>query len=447
MPTPSRPTPRSGLSSTAFLTAQSLLSRLISRSETITQVRIHSPIALTLARSIALALTLAPLALQPRPTVAQTCTSPACQSLLDLEAAIDPASPLPPAPDRPRLTFPPTAPASAREALTLDSPGDRPSPCPTALDPDLAQTFATSFAHNYSTGEAFVPTAATIAALSNLTAAYCQQAQTIAALTPLLGSPIGYKVAATSAPVQQLLGLDQPVVGRLFSAQLLPDRVTLSVQSGARLIYEADLLVQVADSAINQAQTPLEVAENLELVVPFLEVADLTVGESVAMTGPLLAAVNGGARWGVLGRGTTVERAEEVATALEQMRIEVVSRPVGQVDELGQVGDGSDASNQNDVGSEIGTSSVNNANNPKSMAETGQILVEAPGTAILGHPLRSVLVLRDHLQSQGQQLKAGDWISLGSFGRFIPATANTQAEVRYFGFPGGDRSVTVQFSP
>ena len=81
------------------------------------------------------------------------------------------------------------------------------------------------------------------------------------------------------------------------------------------------------------------------------------------------------------------------------------------------------------------------------MAETGQILVEAPGTAILGHPLRSVLVLRDHLQSQGQQLKAGDWISLGSFGRFIPATANTQAEVRYFGFPGGDRSVTVQFSP
>ncbi|MGA1285711.1 MAG: hypothetical protein ACO34J_16865, partial [Prochlorothrix sp.] len=348
MPTPSHPALPSGLSRTAAITPQDRHRNLISLGEAITQFRINSPIAPALARSIALALTLAPLALalQPRPTLAQarTCTSPACQSLLDLEAAIDPASPLPPAPDRPRLTLPPAAPASALEAITLDSPGDRPSPCPTALDPDLAQTFATSFAHNYTTGEAFVPSAATIAALSNLTAAYCQQAQTIAALTPILGSPIGYKVAATSAPVQQLLGLDQPIIGRLFNAQLLPDRVTLSVQSGARLIYETDLLVQVADPAINQAQTPLEVAENLELVVPFLEVADLTVGESVAMTGPLLAAVNGGARWGVLGRGVTVERAEEVATALEQMRIEVVMRPVSPVSQGGDESQGSGGS-------------------------------------------------------------------------------------------------------
>jgi len=233
--------------------------------------------------------------------------------------------------------------------------------------------------------------------------AVCMRDELVKALQRRLGRVIGYKAGLTSKTVQQRFGYDQPVRGVLLAGMLRPEtRDALPASFGARPVVEADLLVEVKDESINEARTHLDVLKALARVIPFIELPDLTIAEGEPVTGPIITAINVGARQGVFGpHPVPVTASQAFADMLAGMRVVVTDAD-------------------------------------------GKTLSDSPGTAILGHPLNAVLWLIDDLRRSGIRLKAGDVLSLGTFSPPLPARAATSLTVRYVGLPG-EPEVAVRF--
>ncbi len=236
-----------------------------------------------------------------------------------------------------------------------------------------------------------------LAAGGTLEDAYCSQRKIIDRLMPTLGSPVGYKAGITSAAAQQTFGVSEPVRGVLLEGMLLESGAEVSPTFGARPRFEADMILVVGDAAINQATTPEEVLANISAIIPFIEMPDLSVAEGQTLDGTVMTAINVASRSGVLGDPVPVQRTPEFLQALGEMTVQLVD--------------------QND-----------------------EVLMSAPGSAILGHPLNSVLWL---LRS-GLRVEAGDYLSLGSFGTLLVPEAGQTITVRYEGLPG-DPTASVTF--
>ncbi|MCI5126503.1 MAG: fumarylacetoacetate hydrolase, partial [Candidatus Electrothrix sp. AR5] len=79
--------------------------------------------------------------------------------------------------------------------------------------------------------------------------------------------------------------------------------------------------------------------------------------------------------------------------------------------------------------------------------ETGAVLQKAPGSNLLGHPLRAVLWLIKELEARGETLQAGQLISLGGFGKLFPLKEPGKTYIlTYTGLPGGPLSTSVRIS-
>ncbi len=230
----------------------------------------------------------------------------------------------------------------------------------------------------------------------------CHQAQVVKLLSQYLGKPIGYKVAITNKKAQQQSGIEQPIVGVLLESMILPDGSTIASKSGGRLIYEVDLLVKVASEEINEAETIMDVTRHLEALIPFIEVADLMGTPSSKYTGPLLVAMNVGARWGVTGEAVAVEANPDFLDALANMKVTMAD-------------------------------------------SSGQLIIEAMGKDILGHPFNSVLFLLKQLHKRGERLQKGDLISLGTFGRFSLVEPGKEIIASYEGISDQIKTVSVKF--
>ena len=233
--------------------------------------------------------------------------------------------------------------------------------------------------------------------------AVCIRDQLIGRLQPSLGRITGYKAGLTSKAVQQRFGYDQPVRGVLLAGMLRPEtRYPVSAAFGARPVAEADLLVEIKDGSINEARTHLDVLQGLASVIPFIELPDLMIAEGEPLTGPVITAINVGARQGIYGsRPIPVQTTRAFADRLADMRVVVTGAG-------------------------------------------GKTLSESPGTAILGHPLNAVLWLVADLRKADIRLKAGDVLSLGAFSPPLPVHATTSVAVRYIGLPG-DPEIAVRF--
>jgi 2-oxo-hept-3-ene-1,7-dioate hydratase len=235
-----------------------------------------------------------------------------------------------------------------------------------------------------------------------MTEAICTQARLVEILSRTLGGAIGYKVGLTSQAAQQQFGVSSPLTGVLLAKMLLPDGARVKADFAARPIFEADLLVTVRDDGINAAKTPLEAAAHLSDLIPFIELPDLVVAQGEPLTAPVIVAINVGARAGIVGTKVPMQANAEFVEALASMQVSIVD-------------------------------------------QTGAELGRAPGAAILGHPLNAVIFLAADLASRGQRLRAGDVISLGSFGRALPPKSGQTVTVRYDGVPVGPLSVSVTF--
>ena len=228
--------------------------------------------------------------------------------------------------------------------------------------------------------------------------ALCTQAKLTRALTPHMGPAIGYKVGLTSKPAQKWLGVSEPVRGVLFRDMMLESGAVVPVNWGARPVFEADLVLVVGDAAINRAATPEEAMAHVASVRPFLELSDLTLAAGEPFNAVTITAASVAPKLGVLGAAIPVEDSGRMARALGAMEVEL-------------------------------------------RAADGEVLVKAPGTAVLGHPANSLL----WLVSKGVELRPGDMVSVGSFGPlFPPAKGKGGASVTYSGLPG-EPTVRVTF--
>ena len=225
----------------------------------------------------------------------------------------------------------------------------------------------------------------------------CAQEKLVGILSDSWGEPVGYKAGLTSEAAQRNFGVTHPVRGVLMDGMMLQDGASLPASFGALPRFEADLIVVVGDAAINEATTPMEVLAHLTAVRPFIEAPDLVVTDPSLLTGPVLTAINVGARHGVLGEAIPVEQSEAFLSALADMTVTVTN-------------------------------------------QDGEELASAQGAAVLGHPLNAVLWLRD----SGVVFEDGDLVSVGSIGPLMQPEPGLSATVTYVGLPG-DPALTLSF--
>lgn len=236
--------------------------------------------------------------------------------------------------------------------------------------------------------------AAAVAAGADMETAMCAQEMLVERLSAELGAPVGYKAGLTSPATQERFGVSSPLHGVLLEGMMLNDGATVPVDFGARPIVEADLVLVVGDGAINDATTPEEVLEHVSAVHPFIELADLVVAEGEPLDASVIAAIDVGARMGVL--GAAIEPTPEMTETLASMTVRLAG-------------------------------------------PDGATLSEAPGAAVLDHPLNAVTFLTD----AGIRLELGDLISVGSMGPPSPPAPGTFTAT-YDGLPGTP-TVTVTF--
>lgn len=211
---------------------------------------------------------------------------------------------------------------------------------------------------------------------------------------------VGYKAGLTNPAVQKRFNASAPVWGVLYAPMLLGDAAVLDARFGARPLFEADMLVRVADAGINKASSPAQVLRHIDQVIPFIELPDLVVQAPGKLNGAGIAAINVGARLGVVGAPLPVQRTQAFSDALRDMVV-VVN------------GDGKE-------------------------------LDRGKGADVLEHPLNAVVWLVQDLSRQGITLKKGDLISLGSFSKLMPPKPGLSVEVVYQGLPG-DPTAKVSF--
>lgn len=230
--------------------------------------------------------------------------------------------------------------------------------------------------------------------------AACGRDKFTAFLSQNYGKAIGYKAALTNPAVQKLLNYPNPVRGTLFG-KMLQDGAEVPAKFGARPLFEADMVMEVANGGINKATTPLEALRHISRIYPFIELPDLVVENPRKLTGPNFVYLNAGARFGVLGKPIEVKATPELVEALVNMTVRLAD-------------------------------------------QDGKELEASKGTAILGQPLNAVLWLVKDLNASGIRLKKGDLLSLGSFSRPLPPKPGTGVKVTYEGLPGTP-TVSVRF--
>nr|WP_068240668.1 hydratase [Tritonibacter horizontis] len=230
--------------------------------------------------------------------------------------------------------------------------------------------------------------------------ALCTQGRLAEGMSLHLGPVVGYKAGLTSGPAQDRFGATEPVRGLLYRDMMLEDGAVVPLPWGAVPMVEADLVMEIGDSAVNAALDLQEVMLNIRSVRPFIELPDLALSQGEPMTVETITAMGVGARLGVLGAPIPVEDPAAMTAWLGEMQVEL-----------------RDAA--------------------------GTLVSSAPGTAVLGHPAETIL----WLHGAGVTFKAGDLVSVGSFGPLIsPETLQGGATVTYLGLPG-DPQVTVRFAP
>ena len=231
--------------------------------------------------------------------------------------------------------------------------------------------------------------------------AVCARDRLVALRTQRGDRIIGYKAALTSDAAQKAFAINAPVTGALFDSMLIPSGSVVSARFGIRPLWEADMLLVVKDDGINRARTPEGAIKHIRAMRPFIELPDLVLPDSSLTTAQQFIAINAAARLGVAGPEHPLPKGPKGVRSLAKTTL-------------------------------IATD------------ETGKIVSEGVGSAMLGNPLNAVLFVARDLASRGQRLKAGDLVSVGAI-RAIAPRAGQRITLCYEGLPQSP-SVTVTFN-
>ncbi|MGL4576460.1 MAG: 2-keto-4-pentenoate hydratase [Burkholderiaceae bacterium] len=234
--------------------------------------------------------------------------------------------------------------------------------------------------------------------------ARCGAAKFAQAMTASQGKIVGYKAGLTNPAVQQRFNTPHPIAGPMFEKTFLQDGAKVPAKFGARPLFEADLVVEVGDAAINNAKDIYEVHKSVAKIYPFIEMPDLMVQDPSKLAGPQVQMINVGPRLGVLGKPFSVAGDKAAIDSLATMTVKLLD------------------------------------------AE-GKAFDEGKGAAILNHPYNAVIWLAGEMKSRGIALKKGDLLSLGSFTRLHPPKPGMTVKAVYEGVSGAAAapSATVTF--
>ena len=233
-----------------------------------------------------------------------------------------------------------------------------------------------------------------VAAGGSMADALCAQGKILARLEKDLGPVVGYKAGLTSPKSQEAFGVTEPVFGTLLQGMIVRGNATARPAEAVRALFEADLVVEIADAAVNEATTPEEVLAHIAGVRPFLELPALVVGKDDKLDGPAITSINVGAWKGAMGELIEIPQGAEGVAMLADFTAKLTD----------------DAS--------------------------GETLSAAPGKAVLGHPLNAVTWIAGVLKAQGKALKPGDLVSVGSIGPLHPMKPGLSVTLTYEGLPG-----------
>jgi 2-keto-4-pentenoate hydratase len=115
---------------------------------------------------------------------------------------------------------------------------------------------------------------------------------------------IGYKVGCTSRPIQEQLGVNEPIFGRLFETGCFRSGVRLSYARYANLAVEGELAVRLSQDLPSAPLADEEYLEAIETVFPVIELHDYVVPRAPS-AGAQLIAQNGMHAGFVLAEETT----------------------------------------------------------------------------------------------------------------------------------------------
>ena len=91
---------------------------------------------------------------------------------------------------------------------------------------------------------------------------------------------IGFKVGCTSKPIQQQLGVQEPIFGRIFDTGRFHSGSRLSHASFANLAVEGELAVRLGNDLVGPAVSTEACREAIEAVFPVIELHHYVVPEA-----------------------------------------------------------------------------------------------------------------------------------------------------------------------
>lgn len=198
--------------------------------------------------------------------------------------------------------------------------------------------------------------------------AYAVQDAFIASMEAQGETVVGWKVALTSAVMQQFVGIGEPCAGAIFASRVHDSNVTLQAQDYVNLGVESEIAVRIG-ADVNPGGAPYDrdsVAKHIAECRPAVELVDDRNWDYKKANAIELVADNSFNAGCVLGEATTNWQGLDLGALRAQMEIN---------------------------GEEVG---------------------EGVGADVLGHPFEPVAWLANHLFTRGRQLRRGDWVLTGS---------------------------------
>lgn len=197
---------------------------------------------------------------------------------------------------------------------------------------------------------------------------------------------VGYKLGLTSAPMQKLLGVDQPDFGPVFASTVYRDGAAVRVSDFIAPRVEAEIAVILGEDLAGPHCTPTQAYQAAIGLVAAIEIVDSRITD-----------------WRIKLADTVADLASNGAIAMSS-----TVTPIGAIDPrlIGMV-----------------------------FTRNGQLVATGAGAAALGDPMAAVAWLANTLALLGQSLPAGSVIMTGALHAMVPIQAGDtfRAEFAHLG--------------
>ncbi|OBG58233.1 MULTISPECIES: 2-keto-4-pentenoate hydratase [unclassified Mycobacterium] len=176
----------------------------------------------------------------------------------------------------------------------------------------------------------------------------------------------GHKIGITSAPMQQLLGVDEPDFGYVLDSMVLPDAATVPVTAFCAPRVEPEVAFLMRAPLRGPGVTIGDVLAATEAVAPALEIVDSRIAD-----------------WRITLADTVADNASSGAVVLGEWV------PIGRAPALPET--------------------------TATLVVNGVTVATGAGTAVLGHPAAAVAWLANAVAKYGTAIEAGAFVMSGSY--------------------------------